>query len=143
MEKLGRLPGHKGQGPDSRQQGSGLLYGNQNLHRDPAEWMPPNKAYWHQYALNWVKIKNRWDLTANAEELDSLHGLLEGDVGIVYPREAPEDICTDTGTVTIQPWLTLRADPKMPGTAYTMDILGRRQTKIGRSLRPANRISLP
>lgn len=111
--------------------------------RDPAEWMPPNKAYWHQYALNWVKIKNRWDLTANAEELDSLHSLLEEDVGIVFPREAPEDICSDTGTVAIQPWLTLRADPKLPGTVYTMDILGRRQTKIDRSLEPVNRISFP
>lgn len=94
--------------------------------RDPAKWMPPNKEYWRQYARNWVKIKNHWGLTANAIELDTLRGLLKGEAGIVFPQEAPEDLCTDTASV----FLVRR---KAPGyedngalSRSPWDLLGRR-----------------
>jgi hypothetical protein len=68
--------------------------------KDPAEWLPPATGYRREYALNWVKIKTRWMLTADAKELSTLHMLI-GDTVIAYPAEAPEDICTETGPVAI------------------------------------------
>lgn len=95
--------------------------------RDPAKWMPPNKAYWTQYAINWVKIKNRWDLTSNSDELDTLHILLKDEVGVVFPREAPEDICTDTATVSI-------VRLKSPGFSGDKEVLQSPWVLLGRQL---------
>jgi len=39
---------------------------------DPAEWMPPNRAYWCRYLLNWVDIKRRWMLTMDQSEADAV-----------------------------------------------------------------------
>ena len=33
--------------------------------KDPAEWLPPNKAFWKKYAQAWVNIKIRWNLKAD------------------------------------------------------------------------------
>ena len=40
--------------------------------KDPAEWLPPNKAFWKSYAQAWVNIKIRWNLKADAAELSRL-----------------------------------------------------------------------
>lgn len=36
--------------------------------RDPAEWMPPNRAYWCKYLQDWVAIKRKWGLSIDREE---------------------------------------------------------------------------
>ena len=41
-------------------------------HRDPAEWLPPNRSYWCQYLTNWVEVKKKWDLTVDQAEVDAL-----------------------------------------------------------------------
>lgn len=93
--------------------------------KDPAEWMPPNEDYWHQYALNWVRIKRHWNLKANREELDFLRSLLKDDLGVSYPEEALEDYCTDTSTVAVRQWVIAKKDNIPLGIAYPMDLLGR------------------
>lgn len=40
--------------------------------RDPAEWMPTNKAYQCTYLANWVSIKVRWSLTVDEKELTAI-----------------------------------------------------------------------
>ena len=40
--------------------------------RDPAEWMPPNRAYWCEYLENWVKIKQNYGLSIDRVERDAL-----------------------------------------------------------------------
>ncbi len=40
--------------------------------RDPADWMPPNRAYWCQYLSNWVEIKRLWALTMDQREADAV-----------------------------------------------------------------------
>ena len=40
--------------------------------RDPAEWMPTNKAYTCSYVANWVSVKVRWSLTIDAKEKAAL-----------------------------------------------------------------------
>jgi hypothetical protein len=36
--------------------------------KDPADWLPPNRAYWCQYIKDWVEVKRRWGLTMDARE---------------------------------------------------------------------------
>jgi hypothetical protein len=40
--------------------------------RDPAEWMPTNKAYACEYLTNWVSIKVRWSLSVDQKEKDAI-----------------------------------------------------------------------
>lgn len=54
--------------------------------KDPAEWLPPNRAYRAEYARRWAAIKVRYRLSADPAELRALAAL-----GVVeLPREAPE-----------------------------------------------------
>jgi len=43
---------------------------------DPAEWLPPNKAYLVEYAEAWVAVKRKWGLTADAREIAALRKIL-------------------------------------------------------------------
>lgn len=38
--------------------------------RDPAEWMPTNKAYACEYLVNWISVKVRWNLAVDQKEKD-------------------------------------------------------------------------
>lgn len=40
--------------------------------RDPAEWMPPNRAYWCQYVKDWITVKAEWGLSIDPAERDAL-----------------------------------------------------------------------
>ena len=57
----------------------------------PAEWIPPNKAFWKSYAQAWVNIKIRWNLMADAAELSRPKALLGPDAEL--PQTAPEHQC--------------------------------------------------
>lgn len=45
---------------------------------DPASWQPPNRAAWCVFGTNWVFVKYRWQLTADAAEARALRNLLRG-----------------------------------------------------------------
>jgi hypothetical protein len=36
--------------------------------KDPAKWMPPNRAYWCKYLIDWVVIKLNYSLTIDHDE---------------------------------------------------------------------------
>ena len=36
--------------------------------RGPEEWKPDDRSYWCQYAVDWITIKDTWDLTVTAQE---------------------------------------------------------------------------
>lgn len=40
--------------------------------KDPAEWMPPNRAYWCTYLADWVDVKRRWKLTMDQAEAEAI-----------------------------------------------------------------------
>jgi hypothetical protein len=45
--------------------------------KDPAQWKPPNTAYWCRYAQDWVAVKRHWRLTVVAGEKIALIRMLE------------------------------------------------------------------
>ncbi len=63
--------------------------------RDPGEWLPKNTRFIKEYALRWVQIKRKWNLTANREELSVLRRILGNSVK--YPAEAVEAYCKEAG----------------------------------------------
>jgi len=46
--------------------------------RDPANWLPPNRAAWCQVGLGWVRVKVKWGLTADDAEVRALRNVLSG-----------------------------------------------------------------
>jgi hypothetical protein len=43
---------------------------------DPAEWKPPPRIAWCQYAHDWIAVKVKWSLTADEREVDALRVML-------------------------------------------------------------------
>lgn len=40
--------------------------------RDPADWLPPNRAYWCTCLTDWIAIKREWGLTMDQVEADAI-----------------------------------------------------------------------
>lgn len=56
---------------------------------DPAEWRPPARSAWCQYARDWITVKLRWVLTADEAEVSALRMMLQTcEVG---PESRPEE----------------------------------------------------
>ena len=52
--------------------------------KTPAEWQPPDRTYWCQYATDWAVIKREWRLTATDKEADALCKMLTTCAHSVY-----------------------------------------------------------
>ena len=44
--------------------------------RGPEDWKPADQGYWCEYAVDWITIKNTWDLTVTESELAGLNQML-------------------------------------------------------------------
>ncbi len=44
--------------------------------KGPDKWKPPDSSSWCQYAVDWVTIKYKWDLTATPDEFAALDEML-------------------------------------------------------------------
>lgn len=45
--------------------------------KGPEDWRPPNEGHWCDYAMDWLKIKDKWELTATDREWFALRELLD------------------------------------------------------------------
>ncbi len=45
--------------------------------QDPSTWKPSNRALWCAYAVDWVAVKTRWELSVTASERSALLEMLE------------------------------------------------------------------
>ena len=45
--------------------------------RGPEDWKPENRAYWCQYAVDWITIKDTWGLSVTQAEHDALAQMLD------------------------------------------------------------------
>lgn len=45
--------------------------------KGPEGWKPAERGFWCRYAVDWISIKNAWELTATGAEADALSEMLE------------------------------------------------------------------
>ena len=45
--------------------------------KGPEGWKPPERGYWCRYAVDWISIKNGWELTATESEAAALGQMLD------------------------------------------------------------------
>ena len=62
--------------------------------RGPEDWKPDDRSYWCQYAVDWVTIKDTWDLAATAAEFAALEEMLSTcdtphHLGVIIKMERP------------------------------------------------------
>lgn len=88
--------------------------------KDPAQWMPPNKAYWCTYLKSWVGVKYRWQLTVDPAEKAAIQRNLKGcDLTMATPPIAPVSngpVITPKPAPTAQPPVSSvgKTDPRFP-----------------------------
>ena len=70
---------------------------------DPAEWLPPNKAYQAEYAQAWVAMKLKWGLTADAKEIEVLRTLLGAEADCSAKKYCKDmSICDEAKAYLVQ-----------------------------------------
>ena len=74
--------------------------------RGPEAWKPPLQSYWCQYAVDWIGIKNTWDLTATPAEWAALQTMLAA-----CPGGSPTPTVSPTASPTVSPTVSPTASP--------------------------------
>ena len=92
--------------------------------KSPAQWRPPNKAYWCNYATDWANIKITWGLTVTSAEAQALTAMRETCGKVGDPRTSPIPP-TPTPTPTSPPTLTPTAPPAPSFEIVALDCTGK------------------
>ena len=69
--------------------------------RGPEDWRPALQRNWCTYAVDWITVKVRWDLSATARELGALQQMLATcgpDSPVVAPANAPDPTAVQPST---------------------------------------------
>lgn len=95
--------------------------------RDPAEWLPPRREAWCQFAVDWISVKVRWGLTADQKEVAALGTALDTCTTAVPAAPLPVQPATPVPpTTTVAP--TTPASPAAPLVITAVDCGAERVT---------------
>jgi hypothetical protein len=89
--------------------------------KGPEEWKPSNTEYWCEYAYDWIRIKDYWNLTATQAEWNALVSMIETcPAGFAYADAEEEPVVefptpTTTTTTTSTTTTIASSQPDNPG----------------------------
>ena len=98
--------------------------------KGPDEWKPTNTEYWCEYAYDWIRIKDYWNLTATQAEWDALVSMIETcPPGFAYADAEEEPVLelptptttTTTTTTTIPESINVSSISQSFGLCYDAD----------------------
>lgn len=91
--------------------------------RDPGQWIPQNRSFRCEYAVQWIAVKYRWSLSADAAELSALGSMLASCSATTSfnlpqkvvlantPSQTQEPVPTSTPTLAPTPTMTPTTSP--------------------------------
>ena len=89
--------------------------------KGPDEWKPSNTEYWCEYAYDWIRIKDYWNLTVTQAEWDALVSMIETcPAGFAYADAEEEPVVelpmpTTTTTSSTTTTTVASSQPENPG----------------------------